>query len=316
MKSLRSPSDFSHEHAADPEVLYRHGMPVQAREPHLRGVLLDTLATPGSLTRLRLGLLAGEVLGLPAAPTRAFATALEYFHTASLLFDDLPCMDDGVERRGQPCAHHKHGEAATILGALAFINRAYGLLWQALACVPENQRAAASAHVQHWLGAAGVLDGQSIDLHFATGNRSTRAVAHAALGKTVSLLRLALVTPALMAGTSAHEKLLLDRVSVYWGLAYQAADDCTDLASGAATPTKTPGRDLACGRPNFALAAGFDLTAVRIDHLLTLVRKTWAELVAVRSGWHALGPMIVRLNQVAVMAAAALPAENTSARCA
>jgi geranylgeranyl pyrophosphate synthase len=316
MNSLRSPSKFAHEHAADPEVLYRHGLPVDAREPHLRGVLLDTLANPGSLTRLRLGLLAGEVLGLPAAPTRAFATALEYFHTASLLLDDLPCMDDGTERRGQPCAHHKHGEAATVLGALAFINRAYGLLWQAFAAVPESHRGIAAAHVQHWLGASGVLDGQSIDLHFATGNRSARAVAHAALGKTVSLLRLALVTPALMSGASAREKLLLERLSVYWGLAYQAADDCTDLATNGTMPTKTSGRDLARGRPNLAVAAGFDFTADRLDHLLALVRKTWAELVAVRSGWHALGPLIIRLNQAAVLAAASLPAENTSARCA
>jgi geranylgeranyl diphosphate synthase, type II len=316
MKSLHSPSSFAHEHAADPEVLYRHGLPVEARESHLRGVLLDTLATPGSLTRLRLGLLAGEVLGLPAAPTRAFATALEYFHTASLLLDDLPCMDDGAERRGQQCAHHKHGEAATILGALAFINRAYGLLWQALAAVPENLRAAAAAHVQHWLGASGVLDGQSLDLHFATSDRSARAVAHAALGKTVSLLRLALVTPALLAGASAREKLLLERLSVYWGLAYQAADDCSDLAAGTEPRSKTPGRDLARGRPNFAVAAGFEPTAERIDHLLALVRKTWAELVALRSGWHALGPLIIRLNQAAVLAAASLPAEYTSARCA
>ena len=306
----------THVHSADPEVLYRHGLTVDTREPHLRGVLLDTLATPGSLTRLRLGLLAGEVMGLASDATRAMATALEYFHTASLLFDDLPCMDDARERRGRPCPHHTYGEAATILGALAFINRAYGLLWQAFAAAPESGRHAAAAHVQRCLGAAGVLHGQSIDLHFSTGDTSSRAVAHAALGKTVSLLRLTLVTPALLVGASAREKLLLNRLSVYWGLAYQTADDCTDVAPGSAAPAKTSGRDFARGRPNFALAAGFDATASRLDHLLALVRKTWAELISVRSGWHALGPLIIRLNQAVVMAAHSLPAENASARCA
>lgn len=306
----------AHMHTADPESLYRHGLPLTAREPRLLSVLRDTLANPGSLTRLRLCLLAGEVLGLPSAPTRALATALEYFHTASLLFDDLPCMDDAEERRGRPCAHRTHGEGAAILGALAFINRGYALLWEALAGAPPAHRAAAAAHAEHCLGVAGVLDGQSVDLHFGDGDGSPRAVARAALGKTVSLLRLTLVTPALLAGVGARERLLLDRLSVYWGLAYQAADDCADVATGPGRPSKTAGRDLARGRPNFVVAAGFDLTAARLDRLLALVRQTWAALLTIRSGWHALAPMIVRLNQAVLAAAANLPVESTDRRCA
>ena len=60
------------------------------------------------------------------------AIALEYFHTASLLFDDLPCMDNASERRGVPCVHLAFGEAGAILAALALINRAYALSWRAV----------------------------------------------------------------------------------------------------------------------------------------------------------------------------------------
>lgn len=307
----------AHVHAADPVALFHHSLPVTAREPRLRQVLLDTLANPGALTRLRLGLLAGEVLGLSSMPTRSFATALEYFHTASLLFDDLPCMDDATERRGQPCAHRTHGVSATMLGALAFINRGYALLWESFAAVPPAQRTKAAAHVERCLGAAGVLDGQSVDLHFAGTDRSPRAVACAALGKTVSLLQLALVTPALLVAASAREKLLLNRLAVYWGLAYQAADDCVDVAPGPDRPGKTAGRDRAQDRPNLATAAGIDFTAARIERLLMLVRETWAGLIALRPGWHALAPMIVRLNQAALAAAAAVPDEpKADRRCA
>ena len=54
-----------------------------------------------------------------AARAKDLAIALEYFHTASLVFDDLPCMDNALERRGVPCVHFAFGEAGAILTALA-----------------------------------------------------------------------------------------------------------------------------------------------------------------------------------------------------
>lgn len=306
----------THTHVADPAALFRRGYPVGASEPHLRAVLEETLANPGSLTRLRLALLAGEVLGLGARPTQALACALEYFHTASLLFDDLPCMDDARQRRGAACAHLRHGEAAAILGALGFINRGYALIWQALEQVPAAQRGAVAAHVEHCLGDAGVLNGQSLDLHFAASDGSPRAVARAAIGKTVALMRLTLVTPALMAGARPREQMLLHRLSVYWGLAYQAADDCADLTTGTDPSAKTAGRDRARGHPNFAVAAGADQTGVHLERLLTLVGRTWAQLLALRAGWHALAPLIVKLNQAILAATAALPEAAGVRRCA
>jgi geranylgeranyl pyrophosphate synthase len=142
----------------DVSTLYRESLPVLARESRLHGVMADMLAVPGSLVRLRLGLLAGKLLGLPTDTARSLATAFEYFHTASLLLDDLPCMDNANERRGRPTAHILHGEAPAILGSLAFINRAYSLLWRSFSgSLPMNRNRAAQ-HAERCLGAAGVLD--------------------------------------------------------------------------------------------------------------------------------------------------------------
>jgi len=291
---------------------YVTGLPAGAREPHLAGVLRDTLATPGNLTRLQLGLIAGIALDLPDAAARPLASALEYFHTASLLLDDLPCMDDAQMRRGRPCPHVVHGEGSTILGALGFINRGYRLVWDAMAAVPEPRRAAAAAHVERCLGTAGVLDGQSLDLHFADTDRSPRCVARIALGKTVALLRLSLVTPALLAGVSAHERLLVDRVSVAWGLAYQIADDFGDLESGGSTG-KTQGRDASRGHPNFVIAAGGEGASARLRRLLGLLDTSFRSLVALRPGWRALGPLIDRFG---VAASAHLHDPLPATRCA
>ena len=292
--------------------LYATGFPHDAREPHLAGVLADTLSSPGSLTRLQLALIAGTALDLPDASARPFATALEYFHTASLLLDDLPCMDDATLRRGRPCAHVVHGEGATVLAALGFINRGYRLIWAAMAAVPESRRDATARHVERCLGTSGVLDGQSYDLHFSETSGTPRAVARVALGKTVSLLRLSLVTPALLAGAEPREKQLLDRISVAWGLAYQIADDCADLSARASTGT-TAGRDLAQGRPNYVLAAGREAAVARLARLLHLLTSSFDALVRRRPGWGAHRPLIQRF----CAAALARPAEHPPAmRCA
>lgn len=44
-----------------------------------------------------------------------YACALEMVHTYSLLHDDLPCMDNATQRRGQQASHLVHGEANALL---------------------------------------------------------------------------------------------------------------------------------------------------------------------------------------------------------
>ena len=53
------------------------------------------------------------------------ALAIEFFHTASLIADDLPCMDDDAERRNQPSLHHAFDEATAILATYALIAAGY-----------------------------------------------------------------------------------------------------------------------------------------------------------------------------------------------
>ena len=49
--------------------------------------------------------------GAGADEALAVAAAVESFHTASLVLDDLPSMDDSETRRGRPSTHRTHGEA-------------------------------------------------------------------------------------------------------------------------------------------------------------------------------------------------------------
>jgi geranylgeranyl diphosphate synthase, type II len=58
------------------------------------------------------------------------ASAIEMVHAASLVLDDLPCMDDAKQRRGQATTHRAYGDANAILAAIALIARAYEVIAQ------------------------------------------------------------------------------------------------------------------------------------------------------------------------------------------
>ncbi len=45
------------------------------------------------------------------------AAAVEMLHAASLILDDLPCMDDALLRRARPCTHLAFGEPTAIVAA-------------------------------------------------------------------------------------------------------------------------------------------------------------------------------------------------------
>src|SRR3954451_10067147 len=135
-------------------------------ESHLAGALQHTLAHPGSMIRAELAFRVASSLRMNEDRAENLAIAIEYFHTASLLFDDLPAMDDAELRRGVPCAHHVYGESATILAALALVNRAYSLMWRSVAGLPAETQTATLSYLECNLGVAGLLNGQSQDLHY------------------------------------------------------------------------------------------------------------------------------------------------------
>lgn len=239
-------------------------------EQNLAGAVAHSVRHPGSMVRARTCYLLSRDFGLGDDAALNLALSIELFHTASLLFDDLPCMDDAQERRGVPCTHVKFGEAATILSALALINKAYTLLWKAMQAAPPAVRAEATDFVERCLGMAGILNGQSYDLHFKSGDRSAARVMRVAMGKTVSLIRMTLVLPAILGGASRMERRLLSQLSVFWGLAYQVMDDLKDVLAATNDAGKTTHRDDFLGRPNLALAEGPIRTSKLLSRLIRL----------------------------------------------
>lgn len=237
----------------------------------------------GSGFRLSLAKRAGAACGLDAAASDRLAEGIEYFHHASLIFDDLPCMDDAVERRGRRCLHRVAGESKAILAALALVNRAYTLCWKVSAQYNDHCEQAGRL-VERCIGELGILDGQDRDLSFQAelGAKEIKAIA---VRKTGTLLQLTLLLPAILSGASFGEQLRLSRIARAWGIAYQALDDFSDLLPVLMDTGKTPFQDLKQDRPNLVVALGQAQAAEELQRYMQLVVEQIEALVAADAKW-------------------------------
>lgn len=252
-------------------------------DAQLRDALAQALQNTGSLVRPRLVLQVMESLSFEPRSGFLIAVAVEYFHTASLILDDLPCMDDAGTRRGQPCTHIHYGEDTAILSALALINKAYALIWTSLADLPRDRSLRAANYLDRCLGIAGVIGGQALDLHFDEPTEA--AVTRVAMGKTVAMIRLALVFPALVGGASDAVLGELEGLAESWGLAYQAIDDLSDAFLSEDVLGKTSQRDQALQRPSLVNAIGFQATTLRVQAFLAQATNHQITLIATCASW-------------------------------
>ena len=237
-------------------------------DARLAAALDDLLSRPGSMTRALVAFRVGGALGLGEERAEEIACGMEYLHTASLVFDDLPSMDDARERRGGPCVHVRHGEGVAVLAALALVNRGYALLWNAVRMCADAERAAAAARVlEEGLGVCGLVGGQASDLRERGGRASLVEVTDVAVRKTAALVRLPVMLPALLGGADARELALLERLALVRGLAYQAADDIKDVVQRGGESGKTGGRDAELGRPNLVSVEGVAGAMARLRRL-------------------------------------------------
>ncbi|GAA5484257.1 polyprenyl synthetase family protein [Haloferula sargassicola] len=270
---------------------FRQGMGrPDGMERRLAAALGDLLARPGSLTRAVTAYLVGIQMGVPEGRARAMACGIEYLHTASLVFDDLPAMDDARVRRGMPTLHVLHGEGVAMLAALAMINRGYTLLWQGMGQASAGRRELAGEWVDRCLGTHGMIGGQSHDLGGWRDGQSVADVSEVAARKTGDLLRLTIVLPAMVGRGSEREIQLLDRLALLRGLAYQAADDVKDVIGGAG---KSAGRDEELGRPNLVAAEGFHNAVARLGRLVEIGDRVQRMLPGPAERWGMLAPLRV-----------------------
>ncbi len=202
----------------------------------LRDAVEYALTTGGKRFRPVIVFLIAEALqnGLDVSDA---ALSVEFFHTASLIADDLPSMDNEEERRGKPTVHKVFGETIALLSSYALITAAFerihknALVMQEApppfssysdrACVIALESAARCAGI---LGATG---GQFLDLF--PPDLSLETVKQVIFKKTVTLFEGSFVLGWVFGGGEIAELEQVKKAAYHFGMAFQIADDITDV---------------------------------------------------------------------------------------
>lgn len=183
---------------------------------------------PGKRIRPLLTLAVAEFLGVQPAGVLQVACTIEMIHAASLILDDLPCMDNDRERRDRPSTHAAFGEDLAILAAVSLLMQSHCLL-------ASHQALAPALRVQliqllcETIGPHGLSLGQYIDLNAKAQPTTLAAITQIHHLKTGVLFVAAARAACLMCGTSPEQEERVVRFTTNLGLAFQLKDDLADL---------------------------------------------------------------------------------------
>lgn len=189
--------------------------------------------TPGKRIRPLLLLLVACDLGCEADDPGLIelACAVEMIHAASLMLDDIPCMDNAQTRRGKPTIHKQFGEDVAILSAVALLSHAFGVVATAPGLKAEC-RTLAVAELTAAVGLQGLVKGQFQDLREGGQARSQEAICQTNDLKTSVLFDATLQLAALAADVSPTVRKQLRCFAQDLGQAFQLLDDLADSCSG------------------------------------------------------------------------------------
>eukprot|EP00913_Durusdinium_trenchii_P004201 g3893.t1 len=160
------------------------------------------------------------------------ACAIEMVHSASLVLDDLPCMDDAELRRRQPTTHKLYGEATAILAAVSLLSRGFSTL-SSLSELAPDLRAALLSVLAKAVGHEGLAGGQELDLHGGALEDGLAGIEQKNWLKTGALFVATAEMAGLLGGRSPAEKKALLRFASHLGSAFQALDDYLDATAAA-----------------------------------------------------------------------------------
>jgi len=200
----------------------------------LRDACEYALNGKGKRLRPLIVLMTADALG-NGLDVRCSALSVEFFHTASLIADDLPCMDNDDFRRCRPSLHKAFCETTAILTTYTLIAEGYSALYRnrelmkqnavhggqadeaALFCIREASRCA---------GLKGAAQGQFLDRF--PPDASWEIAQQVILQKTATLFEMSFLFGWLFGGGNLSCAPKIYECAKHLGIAFQAADDLDD----------------------------------------------------------------------------------------
>jgi len=197
---------------------------------------------------------------------RRAAVAVECFHKASLIHDDIEDADQ--TRYGEAALHESHGQAVALNVGDYLLGEGYRLLATLDAPAEakvEMLRAAAEGHRT-------LTEGQGAELCWARAPQvlTSLQVLDIFRRKTAPAFEVALRVGGALAGASEDVRDVFAKYSEALGIAYQIRDDVDDL-----TGTDAPD-DIAALRPSLPLAVGVERAKGQHEEAHAALIAAWA----------------------------------------
>lgn len=193
--------------------------------------------------------------GLDASAIVPLLRSLEYMHTASLIFDDLPSQDNASTRRGRQTLHQVHNSATAELTGLYLIQKAIG----EQSSLNQFNAETVLALIQYSARKAeDMCMGQAMDLDSKGKALTLEQLNMMCFYKTGVAFEACLVMPAMLAQAEELEIAALQKFAYHMGIAFQIKDDLLDVEGDTLLLGKPVGQDSDNNNSNFVSILGYE----------------------------------------------------------
>lgn len=189
-------------------------------------------AVLGGGKRIRPFLLAeiAKLYGISSSVYKYPCMAVELAHCFSLVYDDLPCMDNDDLRRGRATVHKAFNEANALLGGASLLVYSFKLLSLNSFNINIEDKLKIINNFSDVTGAEGVLSGQYLDL--LAENKKFRLTLNnfkeIQKKKTSLLIAFCTLTGAIIGKATKKEQKDMFDIGLLIGTLFQIQDDILD----------------------------------------------------------------------------------------
>jgi geranylgeranyl pyrophosphate synthase len=191
--------------------------------------------------------------GLNKSAIMPLLKSLEYMHTASLIFDDLPSQDNASIRRGRPTLHRVYNTAIAELTGLFLTQKAI----EEQASLDQFDTKTVLKLIQYTAQKTeDMCKGQVMDLDSKGKKLTLDQLNQMCFYKTGLAFEASLLMPAILAQASESEMEALKKFAYHAGIAFQIKDDLLDVEGDLSLLGKSIGKDAENNNSTFVSVLG------------------------------------------------------------
>ncbi|WP_421102306.1 polyprenyl synthetase family protein [Sporosarcina psychrophila] len=191
--------------------------------------------------------------GLDKSSIVPLLRSLEYMHTASLIFDDMPSQDNAPKRRGRPTLHQVYDVATAELTGLFLTQKAV----EEQTSLDQYDPKTVLRLIRYSSQIVGdMCRGQAMDLDSRGKQLTLEQLNTMCFYKTGIAFEASLIMPAILAHATELEMEALKRFSRHAGIAFQIKDDLLDVEGDQNVLGKPIGKDAENNNTTFVSILG------------------------------------------------------------